>query len=242
VTASAPRAVPLNQSVERAARILSFFTPAEPELALAQITSRLSTTKPTAHRYAMALREVGLLRYDPRRAVYTLGPRVVELAAAALSGLRVVEIAAAHLRRLVAEVNETAVLSVWDGDAPVVVHVEDNTTRLVRIVVRTGTRLPPGSAQGRVFAAFGYSEYRLPRAEREAIVRTRVAVNSAVIEGIRSVATPLFQERELVATIAIVGTSAAIPEDVAAPLPRRLVETAEVISADLGFLRDDRPA
>lgn len=238
----ARRATPLNQSVERAARILSLFTPSEPELTLAEITGRLSTTKPTAHRFAMALREVGLLRYDPDRAVYTLGPRVVELAAAAVAGLRVVEIAATHLRRLVGEVNETVVLSVWDGDAPVVVHVEDNTTRLVRIVVRNGTRLPMTSAQGQVFAAFGFSDVLLDDVRRESILRSLVAVNSEVVQGIRSVATPLFQEQELVATIALVGTSAAIPAEPQAPLTRRLVETAERVSADLGSVRHDRRA
>ena len=46
------------------------------------------------------------------------------------------------------------VLSVWDGEAPVVVRVDANTGRLVRIVVATGSRLPMDSAQGRVFAAF----------------------------------------------------------------------------------------
>jgi DNA-binding IclR family transcriptional regulator len=236
------RAAPLNQSVERAARILSFFTPSEPELALAEITARLGVTKPTAHRFAMALREVGLLRYDPSRAVYTLGPRVVELAAAAVAGLRVVEIAATHLRALVAEVNETVVLSVGDGDAPVVVHVEDNTTRLVRIVVRNGTRLPMSSAQGQVFAAHGFSDHPIDDVRRESILRSQVAVNSEVVQGIRSVATPLYQEQGLIATLALVGTSAAIPSDPRAPLTRRLVDTANRVSADLGSVREDRRA
>jgi DNA-binding IclR family transcriptional regulator len=242
LTTGARRAAPLNQSVERAARILSFFTPHAPELTLSEITAQLATVKPTAHRYAMALREVGLLRYDSQRAVYSLGPRVIELAAAAMAGLKVVEVAAPHLRQLVTQVNETAVLSVWDGDAPVVVHVEDNTTRLVRIMVRNGTRLPPASAQGRVFTAFGYSDTKMSPGERAEILRCHVAKNSAVVEGIRSIATPLFQERELVATIALVGTSPAIPEDVESPLARVLVATAEVVSAELGFLRIERPA
>ena len=70
------------------------------------------------------------------------------LAAAAVAGLRVVEVAATHLRRLVGEVNVAVVLSVWDGDAPVVAHVEDNPTRSVRIVVRNRTQLPLSTAHG----------------------------------------------------------------------------------------------
>ena len=45
------------------------------------------------------------------------------------------------MERLVARVNETVVLSIWDGESPVVVRVEDNTDRLVRIIVRTGARM-----------------------------------------------------------------------------------------------------
>jgi len=153
---TADPAPPINQSVERAAAMLSYFTVDEPELTLAQLTSRLGTSRATTHRYAMALRRVGLLRYDRPRAVYTLGPRIVELATSALAGLRIIKVAGPYMERLVDEVNETVVLSIWDGEAPVVVRVDDNTDRLVRINVRTGSRLPAEtSAQGKIFAAYG---------------------------------------------------------------------------------------
>ena len=105
--------------------------------------------RPTATR--MALRRVGLLRYDRARAVYTLGPRIVELATSALAGLRIIKVAGPYMERLVDEVNETVVLSIWDGEAPVVVRVDDNTDRLVRINVRTGLAAPGrdvGAGQG----------------------------------------------------------------------------------------------
>ena len=41
-----------------------------------------------------------------------------------------------------AETGQTTVLSVWDGEAPVVVRVAENPERLVRIVVAAGSRLP----------------------------------------------------------------------------------------------------
>ena len=152
------RGTPLNRSIERAARLLGLFSQEHPELSLAEITTRLEATKATTHRYTMALRRAGLLRYDTGRQVYSLGPRIVELAASALVGPRIVRVAGPHMDRLVAAVNETVVLSVWDGEAPVVMRVEDNTDRIARIVVRTGTRLPPDSAQGKVFEAFSQAE------------------------------------------------------------------------------------
>jgi DNA-binding IclR family transcriptional regulator len=228
--------------------MLGLFTPERPELTLAGITAAMDTSKAATHRYALALRHAGLLRYDTARQVYTLGPRIVELAASALAGLRIIKVAGPHMERLVARVNESVVLSVWDGESPVVVRVEDNTDRVVRIVVRTGTRLPPSSAQGKVFAAFGAvgpSAVRRAgatardRRELARVRRHRVAVNSQVVQGIRAIATPVFQNTELAAAIAIVGTTAGVPEDPWSPLAAALRDVAEALSAELGFLPMD---
>lgn len=229
---------PLNRSIERAARMLGLFTPEQPELTLAELTAGMDATRSSTHRYALALRRAGLLRYDVSRQLYTLGPRIVELAASALVGLRIIKIAGPHMERLVADVNETVVLSVWDGESPVVVRVDDNTDRIARIVVRTGSRLPLSSAQGKVFCAFGADGIDAPLAEEElAQVREdRVAVNSQVVDGIRAIATPVFQNTELAAAMAIVGTTAGVPEDAGSPLARALRDAAEVLSAELGFL------
>ena len=228
------REVPINQSVERAARLLSLFSVDEPELSLGELQARLGTSKATAHRYATALRRAGLLRASAGG--YTLGPRVVELAATALAGLRIVKVAGPYLERLVADVNETAVLSVWDGDAPVVVRVDDNTDRLVRINVRTGSRLPTDSAQGKVFTAF------LDAADggSEAVRRAGVAFNARTVEGIAAIAAPVFQGDEIVATMALVGTTASIPSEDDSALAIRLKDMAAALSAELGFLPAER--
>jgi DNA-binding IclR family transcriptional regulator len=224
---------PINQSVERAVQMLGFFTAEEPELTLAQLTKRLGTSRATTHRYAMALRRVGLLRYDAGSGMHSLGPRIVELAATALSGLRIIRIAGPHMERLAAELNETVVLSIWDGDSPVVVRVDDNTDRVVHIVVRTGSRLPrTTSAQGKVFLAFA-GEDGLDR-----VRQTRIAINTQNEDGIRAIATPIFQDRDCVATMAVVGTIANLPAKESAPLCLRLRETADILSAELGFFYD----
>ncbi len=224
---------PINQSVERAARLLSLFTVEEPELSLADLTTRLGTSKATAHRYATALRRAGLLRASAGG--YTLGPRIVELAATALAGLRIVKVAGPYLERLVAEVNETAVLSIWDGEAPVVVRVDDNTDRLVRINVRNGARLPLDSAQGKVFRAY------LGADDDPDHVRTiGFGFNERIVEGIAALAAPVFQGDEIVAAMALVGTSAAIAPDSRSPLVTRLRETTAALSAELGFLQPER--
>ena len=234
-TAAAP-APPINQSVERAAAMLSYFTVDEPELTLAELTSKLGTSRATTHRYAMALRRVGLLRYDRPRAVYTLGPRIVELATSALAGLRIIKVAGPYMERLVDEVNETVVLSIWDGEAPVVVRVDDNTDRLVRINVRTGSRLPAEtSAQGKIFAAYGGGN-SAGGEEGAAIRRAGIASNAMVVEGICAIAVPVFQGEELVAAMAIVGTTASVQTDPGAAMCRHLRDTAAALSTELGFV------
>lgn len=227
------REVPANQSVERAARLLGLFSVDEPELTLPEITARMGMTRATAHRYATALRHAGLLR--SAGGAYTLGPRVVELASAALAGLGVVKLAGPYLERLVAETSHTAVLSVWDGEAPVVVRVADNSDRLVRIVVATGSRLPPQSAQGTVFRA-----YMEDAPELAGVRRRQLAVYSQVVEGIAAVAAPVFQAGEVVATLALVGTTASISDDPEAEMAHALRGAAEGLSTELGFVVGER--
>ena len=225
-------AAPAIQSVERAARMLGLFTDEEPRLTLGELTARMGMSKATVHRYATALRNAGLLRQAG--GVYTLGPRVVELASAALAGLAVVAVAGPYLERAVAETEQTAVLSVWDGEAPVVVRVAANTSRLVRIVVATGSRLPLDSAQGKVFRAFMQPSDADP--ELDEVRRQRVAYYEAVVEGIGALAAPVFQGPEVVATLALVGTAASIPSDPEAPIAQSLRDAADALSTELGFV------
>jgi DNA-binding IclR family transcriptional regulator len=218
------------QAVARAAELLGMFTVEQPQMTLAEITERLEVSKPTAHRYATALRQAGLLRQSAGG--YALGPRVVELASVALAGLGLIEVAAPHLERLCASTRQTAVLAVWDGEAPTVVRVHDAAAgKLVRIVVSTGSRLPLDSAQGLVFRAF----LTEPEAHAlEPVRRERLAYFPDVVEGIAALAAPVFQGGEITATMALVGVSAAIPANTQSGMARRLGEAAEALSLELG--------
>jgi DNA-binding IclR family transcriptional regulator len=219
------------QSVARAAQLLEMFTVERPALTLTEITERLEVSKPTAHRYASALREAGLVRQV--EGSYTLGPRVVELASAALAGLEVIDVAGPHLARLGAETSQSAVLSVWDGEAPVVVRVHDaGGGRIVRIVVTTGSRLPVASAQGLVFRAYMEPGSRSPRLE--AIRREKLAHFPDMVQGIAALASPVLRGEEIVATLALVGTSATIAKSPRSAMSKTLVAAAGALSQELG--------
>ena len=206
----------------------------EPQLTLGDLTTRMGMSKATVHRYATALRNAGLLRLTG--GFYTLGPRVVELASAALAGLGVMKVAGPYLERLVSQTGQTAVLSVWDGEAPVVVRVDDNTSELVRIIVATGSRLPMDSAQGQVFRAFMEPAGGDPRAGRGAGERGWPITRRS------SRASRRWRRRCSRAwrsspRMALVGTSAAVdrrgPDS---PMATALREAAENLSTELGFV------
>jgi DNA-binding IclR family transcriptional regulator len=226
---------PVNQSVERAARLLGLFSVDEPELTLGEITARMGMNKATAHRYATALRRAGLLRQAGGS--YTLGPRIVELAAAALAGLAVIRVAEPYLRALVEQTSQTAVLSVWDGEAPVVVRSVENGERLVRIVVAAGSRLPRDSAQGKVFRAFMDED---GDAELADVRERRLAWNTGVVGGVTALAAPVFQGEEIVATMALVGTSVEIETGPGSPMGAALSQAAASLSTELGFVPAER--
>lgn len=240
------RGTPSIQAVERAATILGAFTVARPKLTLNELTARLGTSKPTAHRYTKALRTANLVRFDEREGVYTLGPQVLTLAAAARAGLPIIDSAGPIMETLVRDVNETVVLSVWDGDGPVVVRVDDNTDRTIRISVRTGARLSLlTSAQGRVFCAH-LPHDEIPRlaaalrkeprlvAELEVIRKTGISVNTPVENGVRTIAAPVLQDKNIVAAMAIVGTTASISDRSGSEAAKALLDASHQLSKSLG--------
>lgn len=234
------------KSVERAAKLLSFFTVSSPRLTLSEMTDRLGVSKATAHRYAVALRRVNLLRYDPATASYTLGPQALTLGSAARAGLAIITLAGPIMEELVRQLDETVVLSVWDGEAPTVVRTEDNTLRVVRISVAVGARLGPfDSAQGRVFCAFlpesdvpglGAELARRPdlAAELDSIRRTRLAVNTPEVHGLQTIAAPVMAGDDIAAVMAIVGTAVSIRPSLDSPVSKRLLDAAMELSELLG--------
>ncbi|MGC5009483.1 IclR family transcriptional regulator [Streptosporangium sp. DT93] len=246
-----PDDVPAIQTVRRAALILSGFTVERPRLSLNEITARLGVSKPTAHRYARALRAANLLRYDARSATYSLGPQLLGLEAAARAGLPIAAAAEPYLELLMREINQTVVLSVWNGECPVVVGCVDNTIGDVRLSVRTGSQLDVvRSAQGRVFSAYlpagevpGLARRLRASAELRELLkevrRSGVAVNSPVDHGVHVLASPIFEGDQVVAAMAVVGTVASLAGDREPQAAAALLRVARDLSRDLGGTRPD---
>jgi IclR family pca regulon transcriptional regulator len=220
------------QAIERAVRILSLFDHEQPLLSLPQLTERSGLGRASTHRYATALRREGLLRYDESRNLYSLGPRILGLAAVALASLRVVAIAGQHMDALAQDLNETIVLSVADGGTATVSRVSEAPRRSVVISPRLGMRLDPlASAQGVLITALTTDGSAL---DPHVLALVRASRMATLVDGnFGVVAAPVFQGGTLVATMAILG----LPDDVnegSTDKVEALRRAAERISAELG--------
>lgn len=223
------------QAIGRGVRMLSMFSEQETELSLGQLTERFGLGKSTTHRYATSLRQCGLLRYDVRSGRYSLGMRLVQLGQLAQVGLYVSQAAGPHMERLANELNETSVLSIWDGEGSVVVRVADAPRRLVYIGVRVGSRLGPDTAQYRIFEVFMDPFAAALRVDLASIVRDGCVVSTTLDDEIRAIGAPIFQGGVVVAALAVVGTPRRIPSSVDAEPARLLRSVAGEISSELGW-------
>jgi DNA-binding IclR family transcriptional regulator len=235
------------QVIDRLARVLEVFALNGREMKVREVASALHLRRSTAHRYLASLCRAGLVRTEGDGA-YTLGPLLIQLGAAAVGGVEIVQLAENYLSQLAAEAQETAVLSLWSGDCPVVVRVREPQSKLVQLHIRLGAMLPLDSAQGHLFLAYHPDRQRIqqlvnhfPEGQRREIERgiadarkQGVFVNSRVAEGIRAVAVPVFDHEIIAATIAFVGTLSSVPADPNSGLAEALKEAARRLSHDLG--------
>ena len=234
--------------VERLAAIFALFTGGVPEMHLRDIAGALGLQRSTIHRYLNSLVRAGLLR-QVRVSTYGLGPLLIQLGATAVGALRVVNLGENYLQRLVEEGGETAVMSIWGGHSPVVVRVREPLSKLIQIRVAVGSALPIASAQGMIFMAWHRDtaavrrllEHLAPaqRAELtreiESVRQHGVAISAQVVDGIRTVAVPVFDHETVAATLGFVGTTAGISADPNSGLVAALREAAAQLSRELGY-------
>lgn len=216
------------QVVARVATILRLFTPAQPTLKPSQAAEALGMRRSTIHRYLSSLELHGFLKKSDEGG-HELGPLVDQLASLGLGRWRIQDAAGPIMEDLAANTRQTAVLSVWGGGEPVITQVREDTSQTVHVSVRVGATLPVESAQGLTFLAFlkndrarrrAYASLDQDRAEELqrtlAAVSTRgIAMHQRVVEGVRTIAVPILgSDNDIRATLAIVGTVNAIPDDI----------------------------
>ncbi|GII31641.1 IclR family transcriptional regulator [Planotetraspora mira] len=243
------------QSLARGLAVIRAFDATSPELTLSDVARKTDLTRAAARRFLLTLVGLGYVRTDGR--LFSLSPRILELGYAYLSSLSLPEVALPHLERLVAEVHESASVSVLDdGDVVYVARVP--TARIMRVTIAIGTRFPAYcTSMGRVLLAWLSPDEldaslerspleRLtprtttsPAALRAELDRVRAQgwamVDQELEEGLRSIAAPIRDRSGRVVAAVNVSSHAsrttleAVRRDLLPPL----LATAARVEADL---------
>jgi IclR family acetate operon transcriptional repressor len=217
-----------------------------------EIARRASINASTVSRLLATLARRGYVRHVEETGRYRLGPRLVQLASAAVAGLDLRELARPVLAELAAETGETATLSVpGDPDAITVDFVQSPSS--VQSVARVGRpSVAHATATGKVALAFGGA--RLPdeplrRYTKRTIVdgsdlateldRVREQGYAVAIgereDDLNAVAAPVFgPRRELVAILGLQGPASRFGVATVQRTSGTIVSAASGLTAGLG--------
>jgi IclR family transcriptional regulator, pca regulon regulatory protein len=254
-----------SQSLERGLAILAFFTPAQPDLRLADIADGLGLSRSTTHRYATTLVALGYLEQgDSRR--YRLGLKVTDLGMAALNSTGLREYAHPYLEELRRQSSYTVNLAVLDGTEILFVDRMRSFRRgqsKIDLGLHPGSRLPayctamgklllanlPESEQGELIADVKLTKRgpntitskKALRDELDEIQAAGFAVNDEELAPeVYAIAAPVRNEaRNVVAAVNLAAHPSMISlDELVDGLSPHLISTADRVSARLGYRRD----
>ncbi len=142
------------QAARRAIRVLQVFRPAQPEMALADISRAAQLNKTTTHRLLAALCSEDLIDKDPATGRYRLGAGLMALGVQALSNSGLRARARPLLQRLARGTGETATLEVPIDDSMLILD-EVAGAHVVTAAANIGTRWPlHATSTGKALIAF----------------------------------------------------------------------------------------
>lgn len=255
-----------SQSLVRGLVILEAFTPVRQVQGISEIADRLGMSRSTAHRYMLTLTALGYLE-QARDRRYRLGLRVLDLGMSALSSSDLGERAESHLADLRKRTGYTASMAILDGAEIVYVGRARSFKRGQHEIdhnVRVGSRAPayctamgklllasmPRSLQDEVVyeialkrrAANTITTKKALRAELERVREDGVAVNDgelydgliAIAAGVRDASGEVVAAVSLAAHVSMISL-----EEMVDALTPHLASTADQISAERGYRRDD---
>lgn len=246
------------QALDRAFAVLDLLGESEVPLGLAQVASSLGLHKSTAHRFLMVLERHRMVERTTT-GKFRLGLRLFDFGNRAIEQYDLRERAQPHLKRLVAETEETAHLCILEHSQ--IIYLDKlEPARSVRMFSRIGASSPVNSTSvGKAILAFTPPErveeiLRTARFERftpktittreqllREIERTRrrgYAVDDEEREeGVRCVAVPILDTNGVaVAAISVSGPSFRVTAQKLPTIASRLAACVRAISIDMGYL------
>ncbi len=171
----------------RAIALLEHVSRAPQPISVPDLIRQLKLPKPTVHRLAILLRQLGFLQRELGTKRLTIGPRLSSLALSAIMNSPDRGTRHAILRSVVGITHETCTLTILDGDEVLCVDRVESESPL-RIQLGAGSRVPIHcTASGKLFLAM------LPRAKRQRLLNSEVLAPYTE----RTISDPDQLEREL---------------------------------------------
>lgn len=245
------------QALDRAFAVLDLLGESEVPLGLAQVASSLQLHKSTAHRFLMVLERHRMVERTGA-GKFRLGLRLFDFGNRAIEQYDLRDRAQPHLRRLVAETEETAHLCILEA-ARVIYIDKIEPARSVRMITRIGASNPVHcTSVGKAILAFlpedraadvlrrlrfeRFTNHTITtpevlRTEMEKTRRRGYAVDDEEYEeGLRCIAVPLLDAQRLpVAAISVSGPSFRVTAQKLPSIANHLLQCVRGISADMGY-------
>src|SRR5580658_6377897 len=254
---TAPQGTYKVQALDRAFAVLDLLGESETPLGLAQVAASLQLHKSTAHRFLMVLERHRMVERTVN-GKFRLGLRLFDFGNRAIEQYDLRDRAQLHLRKLVAETEETAHLCILEA-ARVIYIDKIEPTRAVRMITRIGASNPVHcTSVGKAilaflpeekiadvirrtrFERFTHRTIGSPEALRTEIEKTKrrgYAVDDEELEeGLRCIAVPVFDaQRFPVAAISVSGPSFRVTAQKLPSIANHLLQCVRGISADMGY-------
>ena len=140
------------RSVQRAVTLLTSLDPIRPAATLTDFTNLTGLATSTVQRLLITLQGEAMLRRLPDGR-YTYGPRLIQIAVAALQGMELYDLVESHLDRLSAATQETANFAIAGEEGHFIYLRQSLSPRTLRNVNWLGRMLPvEGTAIGATLA------------------------------------------------------------------------------------------
>ncbi len=262
---AAPQGTYQVQALDRAFAVLDLLGESETPLGLAQVASSLQLHKSTAHRFLMVLERHHMVERTTN-GKFRLGLRLFDFGNRAIEQYDLRERAQPHLRRLVAETEETAHLCVLEAgardlyrqDRAGALGAHDYADRIEQSgALHFGGQGDSGVSAGgagqrhsaaheirALYATYDCYSRGAAGTEIEKTRRRGYAVDDEELEeGLRCIAVPLLDAQRLpVAAVSVSGPSFRVTAQKLPSIANHLVQCVRGISTDMGFTSSARNA
>ncbi len=249
-----------NRTLEKGLQLLNLFDVEHPEWSLRELRETSGFSKTTTLRLVKTLEAMEYLACDPNTGRYYLGSSMLRHAYVGLSRSELARTAHPFMDQLAKETTETAGLTVWTNQGPLLVDLV-LTARMFKPNLRLGMLLPGrGGAAERVHLAFGRESAREailsgpqkartaytlvdPKLLREELQRVRrEGVSFELREwdvSMGAVAAPVFGADGLIrAVLAVVVPIERCGEEEMAAYKQSVRRTAHALSQEIGYQGD----